>query len=119
MWWHGSHLGATGGRAIEYISPIRKESAITETPRFTIEHAREAGSKVGVQWDACGFTVESLQAGMTVEYERARRSADLDASDTIACAQRASARLFEFPDYYTQQDMLEAAYDEYWAERTD
>jgi hypothetical protein len=56
---------------------------------------------------------------MTVEYERARRSADLDASDTIACAQRASARLFEFPDYYTQQDMLEAAYDEYWAERTD
>jgi hypothetical protein len=27
--------------------------------------------------------------------------------------------LFEFPDYYRREDILEAAYDEYWSERTD
>ena len=58
---------------------------------------------------------------MTVEYAASHADRPMARSphDTIACAQRASARLFEFPDYYTQQDMLEAAYDEYWAERTD
>jgi hypothetical protein len=92
---------------------------MTETPHITLEDAREVGTTVGVNWDSCGFSVETFQAGMNVEYQRALRTTELDASDTIACAQRVSAHLFDFPNYYTQQDMLEAAYDEYWAERTD
>lgn len=97
----------------------RKESAITARPDFTIEKARDLGSKVGVEWDACGFSVESFQVGLKAEYERALDSPELDASDITACARRASAHLFDFPNYYTQQDILEAAYDEYYAERTE
>jgi hypothetical protein len=97
----------------------RKELAITSPPQFTIEKARDVGSTVGVDWDVCGFSVESFQAGLTAEYERALASPDLDASDIAAGARRASAHLFDFPNYYTQQDILEAAYDEYYAERTE
>lgn len=63
--------------------------------------------------------MEAFQTGLHIEYDRALQANDLDASDVIACARRASAHLFDFPDYYTQQDRLEAAYDEFWSERTD
>lgn len=91
---------------------------IAATPRYTLEEAREAGTSVGVDWATCGFTDRAFQAGMCVEYERAVRSPELDPTDFLAAATRASTNLFEFPDFYTQQDMLEAAYDEYWSERS-
>jgi hypothetical protein len=100
------------------ISPRAIRGAIIDvTPQYTLEEARAAGTSVGVDWATCGFSDRAFQAGMCVEYERAVRSPDLDPNDALAAATRAQANLFEFPDYYTPEDMLEAAYDEYWSER--
>lgn len=90
---------------------------MTTTPYYSIEQARDAGIAVGVDWDSCGFTQEGFRAGMCVERERALRDDSLDAGDLVATAERVHENLFQFPDYYTEQDMLEAAYDEYWSER--
>ncbi len=90
---------------------------MTTTPYYTISEAKEAGAAVGVDWNTCAFTLEDFRAGMCVERERALRDEELDAGDIAATAQRVSTNLFAFPEYYTEQDMLEAAYDEYWSER--
>jgi hypothetical protein len=94
---------------------------MANAPHYTLEDAVATGTEVGIDWSTCGFTPKAFQAGMHVEYERALRdgSCGPEGPDPLVCATKAAKNLFEFPDYYTEQDMLEAAYDEYWSERLD
>lgn len=86
-------------------------------PHFTLDQARAYGTQVGIDWETCGFTDSQFQSGMCVERERSIRFPDTSSSSPVEIAEKVHANLFEFPDYYTEQDMLEAAYDEYWSER--
>jgi hypothetical protein len=94
---------------------------MANAPHYSLDDAVATGTAVGVDWATCGFTPEAFQAGMHVEHERAVRdgSSGPGGPDPLVTAEKAATNLFEFPDYYTEKDMLEAAYDEYWSERTD
>ena len=78
--------------------------------RFTVEEARAAGERIGVDWDASPFSLEQFRMGMDVELEHGTRDpqTNVTGDDVIMTAKIARAHLNEFPDYYTRLAKMEA-----------
>jgi hypothetical protein len=79
-------------------------------PRFTLDQARGAGERIGIDWDASPFSPEQFQMGMDVELEHGTRdpATNVTGDDVIMTAKIARAHLNEFPDYYTRLAKMEA-----------
>ena len=78
--------------------------------RFTLDQARAAGERIGIDWDACPFSLEQFRMGMDVELEHgtADPQTNVTGDDVIMTAKIARAHLNEFPDYYTRLAKMEA-----------
>ena len=87
--------------------------------RFTIEEAREAGDRIGIDWATALFDAEQFRIGMDVELEHGIRDPETDVTgdDVLVTAKIARAHLNEFPDYYTRLEKMEADAEAHWAER--
>ena len=86
---------------------------------FTVQEARAAGERVGIDWASSRFDVEQLRMGMDVELEHGTRDLETDVTgdDVTVTAKIARAHLNEFPDYYSRLAVLEAEAKAYWAAR--
>ncbi len=80
---------------------------------FTLEQARAAGLRIGVDWDTSPFSLEQFRMGMDVELEHGTRdpATNVTDDDVIMTAKIARAHLNEFPDYYTRLAKMEAEAD--------
>jgi hypothetical protein len=78
--------------------------------RFTLEEARAAGERIGVDWESAPFDLEQFRMGMDVELEHGTRDPQTNVTDDdlIMTAKIARAHLNEFPDYYTRLAKMEA-----------
>ena len=78
--------------------------------RFTLDQARAAGERIGVDWDASPFSLEQFQMGMNVELEHGTSDPETNVTDddVVMTAKIARAHLNEFPDYYTRLAKMEA-----------
>ena len=90
---------------------------MTEKAHFTIEEAREAGERIGIEWATSAFDVEQLRMGMDVELEHGTRDLETNVTDDdLAITTKiARAHLNEFPDYYSRLAVMEADAEAYWA----
>ena len=92
---------------------------MTEQTTFTIDEARAAGERIGIDWATSPFDAEQFRMGMDVELEHGRRDPDTNVTDDDrdVTAKIARAHLNEFPDYYTRLAVMEAEAEAYWAEQ--
>jgi len=83
---------------------------------FTLEQARAAGVRIGIDWDASLFSLEQFRMGMDVELEHGTRdpATNVTDDDVIMTAKIARAHLNEFPDYYTRLAKMEAEAEADW-----
>ena len=83
---------------------------MTSHARFTLDEARAAGERVGIDWDASPFGLEQFRMGMDVELEHGTRDPETNVTDddVMVTAKIARAHLNEFPDYYTRLARMEA-----------
>jgi hypothetical protein len=83
---------------------------MTSRSRFTLDQARTAGERIGVDWGSAPFDVEQFRMGMDVELEHGTRDpqTNVTGDDVIMTAKIARAHLNEFPDYYTRLAKMEA-----------
>jgi len=88
-------------------------------PHFSLQEAAEEGTAIGIDWREADFSQEEFQRAMCIEFQGALDDADIPTPTPEETARAVVKNLFEFPDYYTREDILEAAYDEYWSERAD
>lgn len=98
---------------------MRENAEMAETSKFTSEHAREIGERVGIDWSSARFDVEQFRMGLDVELEHGRRDVNTNVSDDdeVTTGKIALAHLNEFPDYYTRLAKMEAEAEEYWSTR--
>jgi hypothetical protein len=77
---------------------------------FTPEEAKDAGARVGIDWESCPFDVEQFRMGMDVELEHGLHDSATNVTDDdpLVTAKIALAHLNEFPDYYTRLERMEA-----------
>ncbi|MFZ1179559.1 MAG: DUF5661 family protein [Mycobacterium sp.] len=77
---------------------------------FTLDEARAAGERIGVDWDTSPFSLEQFRMGLDVELEHGTRGPETNVTDddVIMTAKIARAHLNEFPDYYTRLAKMEA-----------
>ena len=80
---------------------------------FTVDEARDAGARIGVDWDSAPFDAEQFRMGMDVELEHGTRDPQTNVTDddVTVTAKIARAHLNEFPDYYTRLAKMEAEAD--------
>ena len=83
---------------------------MTSRSRFTLDEARAAGERIGVDWGSSSFDLEQFQMGMNVELEHGARDPETNVTDddVIMTAKIARAHLNELPDYYTRLAKMEA-----------
>ena len=83
---------------------------MTSHSRFTLNQARAAGERIGIDWDRSLFSLEQFRMGMDVELEHgtADPQTNVTGDDLIMTAKIARAHLNEFPDYYTRLAKMEA-----------
>ncbi len=83
---------------------------MTPRSRFTLDEARAAGQRIGVDWDSAPYDLEQFRMGMDVELEHGTRDPQTNVTDddVIMTAKIARAHLNEFPDYYTRLAKMEA-----------
>lgn len=88
---------------------------------FTMDDARMALDRLGLDLESEKITLEALTAGMNVELEHGSRFPDLNVSgdDPIVSAKIALAHLREFPDYYERLVRMEAEAETAMAYATD
>jgi len=111
----GQDVSAAEQAALDEIAEIfdapRATSVDGPAPRhnFTEDEAREAGSAIGIDWDAAPFDVEQFRRGMEVELEHGRRDprTNVTDDDPITTAKIALAHLNELPDYYDRLAVME------------
>ena len=77
---------------------------------FTVDEARAAGERIGVDWASAPFGLEQFRMGMDVELEHGTRDTETNVTDddALMTAKIARAHLNEFPDYYTRLAKMEA-----------
>ena len=86
--------------------------------RFTIEEAREAGERIGIDWATSPSTPSSSASAWTCWNACTRDpETDVTGDDVLVTAKIARAHLNEFPDYYTRLGKMEADAEAAWAER--
>jgi DNA-directed RNA polymerase alpha subunit len=92
---------------------------MSEKARFTVEEARAAGERIGIEWLTSPFEVEQFRMGMDVELEHGTQDLETNVTDddVTVTAKIARAHLNEFPDYYTRLAVMEAEAEAYWAAR--
>lgn len=92
---------------------------MSERTVFTADQAREAGERIGIDWNASRFDVEQFRMGMDVELEHGTHDPDTNVTDddVVVTAKIARAHLNEFPDYYSRLAVMEAEAEAYWADR--
>ena len=90
---------------------------MSEDAHFSVEEARVAGERIGIDWARSRFDVEEFRAGMDVELEHGTRDPQTNVTDDDAAvtAKIARAHLNEFPDYYARLAVMEADAEAYWA----
>ena len=78
--------------------------------RFTLDQARAAGERIGIDWDTSPFSLEQFRMGMDVELEHGTHdpATNVTDDDVDVTAKIARAHLNEFPDYYTRLAKMEA-----------
>ena len=83
---------------------------MTSHSRFTLDEARAAGERIGVDWGSAPFDAGQFRSGMNVELEHGTRDPETNVTgdDVIMTAKIARAHLNEFPDYYTRLAKMEA-----------
>ena len=83
---------------------------MTTDSRFTLNQARAAGERIGIDWDASPFDLEQFRKGMDIELEHGTRDPETNVTDedVTMTAKIARAHLNEFPDYYTRLAKMEA-----------
>lgn len=88
---------------------------------FTMDDARMALDRLGLDLESEKITLEALTAGMNVELEHGSRFPDLNVSgdDPIVSAKIALAHLRELPDYYERLVRMEAEAETAMAYATD
>jgi len=74
---------------------------------FTLEEAKQIGSKLGIKWDK--FNVEQFHVGLNVELEHGLRdpATKVTGDDPLQTGKIALAHLNEMPDYYTRLTKME------------
>lgn len=77
---------------------------------FSVDVAREIGTRIGIAWESSPFGVEEFRDGMNVELEHGRRDPETDVtgSDPVLTGKIAWAHLREMPDYYTRLRKMES-----------
>ena len=92
---------------------------MTSHSRFTLDEARAAGERIGVDWGSAPYDLEQFRMGMDVELEHGTRDPqkNVTGDDVIMTAKIARAHLNEFPDYYTRLAKMEAEADADWEQR--
>ena len=77
---------------------------------FTLDEARAAGERIGVDWKTSPFSLEQFRMGLDVELEHGTRGPETNVTDddVSITAKIARAHLNEFPDYYTRLAKMEA-----------
>ncbi len=90
---------------------------MSEKAPFTVEEARVAGERIGIEWLTSPFGVEQFRMGMDVELEHGTQDLETNVTDddVTVTAKIARAHLNEFPDYYTRLAVMEAEAEAYWA----
>ena len=90
---------------------------MSEKQVFTLEQAREAGERIGIDWSHSRFDVDQFRMGMDVELEHGRQDPETNVTDddVATTAKIARAHLNEFPDYYTRLAVMESEAEAYWA----
>ena len=90
---------------------------MTSRSRFTLDEARAAGERIGVDWGSAPFDVEQFRMGMDVELEHGTHDLETNVTDddVDVTAKIARAHLNEFPDYYSRLAVMEADAEAYWA----
>ena len=90
---------------------------MSEHAQFSVEQARDAGERIGIDWATSRFDVEEFRAGMDVELEHGTRDPETNVTDDdlAVTAKIARAHLNEFPDYYARLAVMEADAEAYWA----
>jgi len=83
---------------------------MTSRSRFTLDEARAAGERIGVDWASAPFDLEQFRMGMDVELEHGTRDPETNVTgdDLIMTAKIARTHLNEFADYYTRLAKMEA-----------
>jgi Protein of unknown function (DUF5661) len=86
---------------------------------FTVEEARAAGERIGIDWASSPFDVEQFRMGLEVELEHGTRDLETNVTDddVSVTAKIARAHLNEFPDYYSRLAVMEADAEAHWAAR--
>lgn len=77
--------------------------------RFSVEHARELGNEIGIDWATSPFSVEQFRMGLEVELEHGAHDPETDVTgdDPVLTGKIAWAHLKELPDYYTRLAAME------------
>ena len=83
---------------------------MTSHSRFTLDEARAAGERIGIDWGTSAFDLEQFRKGMDIELEHGTRDPETNVTgdDVTLTAKIARAHLNEFPDYYTRLARMEA-----------
>ncbi len=89
---------------------------MTSHSRFTLEEARAAGERIGVDWGSSPFDLGQFRMGMDIELEHGTRDPETNVTDddVTMTAKIARAHLNEFPDYYTRLAKMEAEAEARW-----
>lgn len=76
---------------------------------FSKEEARDAASKIGINWDNVDFDLAQFTAGMNVETEHGARDLEtnLTNDDPLMTGKIAWAHLKEISDYYDRLEIME------------
>ena len=90
---------------------------MSDKAHFTVDEAREAGERIGIDWVTSPFDVEQFRMGMDVELEHGTQGPETNVTDddVILTGKIARAHLNEFPDYYSRLAVMEAEAEAHWA----
>ena len=92
---------------------------INVEPHFSEDEAGAHGKAIGIDWETSAVSTKEFQRAMCIELQCAIEAGQTPIPTPEQTASAAVKNLFAFPDYYRREDILEAAYDEYWSERSD